>query len=50
MNDEEFAAWLRTYPREKSPEEVVAAERRHDQIEGPYVPHHHRAYYGEAGH
>lgn len=50
MNDQEFAAWLRSLPRETPPEEAEAAELAHDVEVGPYVPHHHHAYYGEAGH
>lgn len=39
MTDSEFAAWLRSMPREKPPEEVEQVERQHDVDRGPYVPH-----------
>lgn len=38
-SDSEFAAWLRSMPREKPPEEVEQVERQHDVDRGPYVPH-----------
>ena len=50
MSDQEFADWLRSVPREKSPEEVMRGERAHDRQVGPYVPHHHHGYYEEARH
>lgn len=51
MTDTEFAAWLRTVPRELSPEQVDQIGHDHDAERGPYIPHtgtHHTA--GEAGH
>lgn len=39
MTDAEFAAWLRSVPREKPPEEVGRVERERDTVRGPYVPH-----------
>lgn len=50
MSDQEFAEWLRTYPREVTPEEVEAVEERRDKERGPYVPHHHHSYYSESRH
>lgn len=50
MTDQEFATWLRSLPREVPPESVEEAEQAHDAEVGPYIPHHHHAYYGEAGH
>lgn len=47
MND---ADWLRTVQREKSQEDVDRIEAEKDRRRGPYVPHHHRVYYGESGH
>lgn len=42
--------WLCSVPREKSPEEVHRAERVRDEKRGPYVPHHHHAYWAESRH
>lgn len=50
MSDQEFADWLRSLPREKSPAEVDRDEKEHDRARGPYVPHHHRNYCGESRH
>lgn len=50
MSEKEFADWLRSVPREKSPQAAQAAEEKRDQERGPYVPHHHHAYYAEARH
>lgn len=50
MSEREFADWLRSVPREKSPEQVTASEERRDRERGPYVPHHHHSYYAEARH
>lgn len=50
MSDLEFAEWLRSLPREKSPEEVERLEAQRDKERGPYVPHHHHSYYAEARH
>jgi hypothetical protein len=51
LSDEEFVAWLRSMPRERSPEQVDQVERQHDAERGEYIPHgfitHH---YGEAQH
>lgn len=44
------AEWLKKVPREIAPEEVERRGLIRDQEEGPYVPHEHRSYYGEAGH
>jgi hypothetical protein len=49
MTDHEFAAWLRSTPREKSPEEVDRIEHAHDVERGPWVANqivHHE--YGES--
>jgi hypothetical protein len=52
MTDIEFADWLRSRPRELSPERVADVERERDTRRGEYVPHggfaHH--YRGEAQH
>ena len=51
MTDTEFAAWLRSYPREKSPEQVARDERAHDVEVGDYVNSHMSVHhYGEAAH
>jgi hypothetical protein len=51
MSDEEFAAWLRTVPRERSPEQVARAERAHDVECGEYVNRHASVHhYGESRH
>ncbi len=50
MTDQEFAAWLRTVPREVPPEKVEEAEQLRAAEAGPYVPHHHHPYFGEAAH
>lgn len=51
MSDQEFADWLRSVPREVSPEEVERLERLHDLARGHW---HNRnevpCYYGEAAH
>lgn len=39
MTDSEFAAWLRSLPRERSPEEVERAVRFRDDTLGEYFPH-----------
>lgn len=39
MTDSEFAAWLRSLPREVPAEEVERLEHQHDVERGPYVPH-----------
>lgn len=49
MTDQEFADWLRSLPREKSPEEVDRIELEHDLEVGPWVGNenvHHT--YGES--
>lgn len=51
MSDEEFAAWLRTVPRERTPEQVERAERAHDADVGDYVNRHQSVHhYGESRH
>lgn len=51
MTDTEFASWLRSLPREKSPEQVEQAEHQHDAERGPYVPRSEITYHcGEAAH
>lgn len=50
LSEEGFTALLRRVPREKSPERVAHEVAARDAEQGPYVPHEHRAYYGEAGH
>ena len=50
MTDSEFAAFLRSVPREKPEEQVIENEKRHDRVQGPYVPHHHHPYYEESRH
>lgn len=51
MTDTEFASWLRSLPREKSPEQVEQAEHQHDIDRGPWVnPHEFPHHYGEAAH
>lgn len=47
---ESDAAWLRLVPREKSVQQVWAAEEKRDRERGPYVPHHHHVYREEARH
>lgn len=51
MTDEEFAAWLRSLPRELSQEEVSSRIRLRDDTEGEYFNHnltvHH---FGEGAH
>lgn len=46
MTDTEFAAWLRSYPREKSPEQVERDERAHDAKQGLYIPHGGSVHHG----
>ncbi len=47
MTDQEFAAFLRSLPRELPEEEVEHIEHAHDAVRGRYVPHggtvHHYA-------
>lgn len=50
MSDQEFADWLRSVPREITPEEVERVERDRDRERGPYVPHHHKVYRDESRH
>lgn len=50
MSDQEFADWLRSVPREKTPAAAQAAEAKRDEERGLYVPHHHHVYYGESRH
>lgn len=50
MTDHEFAAWLRSLPREIPPEKVMEAEEAHDAEVGPYIPHHHHATYEGSRH
>lgn len=51
MTDTEFAAWMRSLPREKTQEQVDSLIQGRDLEEGEYVNHnlfvHH---FGEAGH
>lgn len=49
MSDQEIADWLRSYPREKSPEEVAAAEHRRDRERGEYGQQDHHEF-GESRH
>lgn len=49
MSDQEFAAWLRSYPREKSPEEVERGEHVRDRERGEYGQQDHHEF-GEARH
>jgi hypothetical protein len=49
--DQEFAEYLRSFPRELSAAEVEELGRQHDAEQGPYIPHsgvHHTA--GDAAH
>ena len=51
MTDQEFAAWLRSLPREQSEEESARLEHEHDLARGEYVnPHLTPHHYGEAAH
>ena len=50
MSDVEWAAFLRSLPREVSPEDVERRGCLHDREAGPYVPHEHRCYWEEARH
>ena len=50
MTEREFADYLRSLPREQSPEEVERREHEHDVERGPYVPHHHHPYFEESRH
>ena len=51
MTDKEFADWLRTVPREQSPEEVNRREKLDDIERGGWVqPHEFPHHYGEAAH
>jgi hypothetical protein len=44
------AEWLKSVPREKTADEVEAAEQLRSGLRGPYVPHHHHAYHSESRH
>ena len=37
--DTEWAEWLKSLPRERTPEESARYERERDTERGPYVPH-----------
>lgn len=50
MTDREHADWLRSLPREVPPEQVIEVEHAADVERGPYIPHHHHPYFGEAAH
>lgn len=51
MTDQEFADWLGSMPRGKSPKESEELERQHDVERGPYVPRSEITYHcGEAAH
>ena len=49
MTDQQFAAWLRSLPREQSEEQVHRSGRQHDAEQGEWVANqivHHE--YGES--
>ena len=51
MTDLEFAAFLRSLPREQSEEESARLGHEHDLARGEYVnPHLTPHHYGEAAH
>lgn len=51
MTDTEFAAWLRSIPREIPEEEVNRRTHLHDTEQGDWVnPHEFPHHFGEAAH
>lgn len=50
MSDQEFAEWLRSYPREKSPEEVEHREHVRDRERGEYIGQQEHHEFGESRH
>ena len=51
MTESEFTGWLRSLPREKTPEQVDQAEHQHDLERGLYSPPGETTHsYGESRH